>query len=104
MVTPERIRKRQHRIAWAQLFAYLLILVLSIALWETNEQHNREICHASEVNRSAVRGLVISIEQLGSQLVTNDEGEVTNEQIRALAAFRAFREQQLEELKDPPCE
>lgn len=97
--------KAHRRIAYAQLAAYLLILLVSVVGWQEFQQRDEAICKASEDNREALTNVIRGTEQLGTRLVLGGEaGTITPQQQRALDEFAAFRVEQLALLDGAVCE
>jgi hypothetical protein len=99
-----REKERTHKkIGAAQLVAYLLIVIVSVFAWQKSTSQDHHICRSAEANRQAVRNVVIAIEQLGTELVTDDGTPPTPEQQVALDRFKKFKEDQLALLELPAC-
>ena len=99
-----REKSRIHRrIAIWQLAAYVLIITISVIGWIRIENEADARCRAGEANRQALRDVIISIEMLGTNLVTGGESPTTSEQEKALKQFAEFREKQLALLDGPVC-
>lgn len=103
MVTKQEHRARQHRIAVAQLGAYLLILIVSFMGWGALAEQDKHICRSAEENRDAVRGVVIGVNDLGRDLVLGGNDNPTPEQDAVLAKFDEYKKQQLKNLEGPVC-
>lgn len=100
-----REKARAHRrIAYAQLGAYLLILLVSVAGWLQLQARDDAICEASEQNREALGNVVRGTEDLGRRLVLGGEaGTITPEQQAVLAEFATFKREQLALLSGEVC-
>ena len=97
-------KHRAHRrIAYWQFAAYLLIISISLLGWRQIEQEADARCESGEANREALRNIVLAIEALGTDLVTQGTNPTTPEQEETLEEFADFREEQLALLEGPVC-
>lgn len=91
------------RIALWQLAAYVLIFTVSVVGWWKIEQEADARCKSGENNRTALRNLIVGVDTLGTDLVTNGKNPTTPEQDAALQRFEEFRKDQLALIAGPVC-
>ena len=95
---------RRHRIDLAQIMAYILIVsIFILGLYQANKQDD-ELCKITADNRQVTRNLVVAIERLGTELVTNGNSDITAAQQESLDRFAEFKESQLRVLELPVCQ
>lgn len=96
---------RRRRINLAQLGAYLLIVVVAALGFSDISKTQENLCKTADRNRSALRGVIRAIDDLGSALVKDGRlrEELSKEEKKALLLLENFREAQLRVLERPIC-
>ncbi len=88
-----------------QLLAYVLIVLVAAGGFYQMNKVDQRVCEAAEENRTSLRALVIALDALGKDLITDGKplSKLDSEEIVAVKKFESFTVAQLKILDVPAC-